>query len=131
MRFRLQFLLLALYPPTDNAAAGCKLKASALQARLQLLSAFLEAMGYYGMLTAFEDTPRQPYVPPRSPTKHLAYYLGLASADEDQDQEEGHPGNTTATKKTRKRPKKTPTKTQTTKMTKTTTKRPMKIPFYR
>ncbi|KAF4138213.1 hypothetical protein GN958_ATG12593 [Phytophthora infestans] len=42
MRFRLQFLLLALYPPTDNAAAR--------------RNAFFEEMGYYGMLTAFEDT---------------------------------------------------------------------------
>ncbi|KAF4148211.1 hypothetical protein GN958_ATG02597 [Phytophthora infestans] len=56
MRFRLQCLLLALYPPTDNAADRRKLKASALQARLQLLSAFFEEMSYYGMLAAFEDT---------------------------------------------------------------------------
>ncbi|KAF4147880.1 hypothetical protein GN958_ATG02946 [Phytophthora infestans] len=51
-----RLLLLELYPPTDNAAARRKLKASALQARLQLLSAFFEEMGYYGILTAFEDT---------------------------------------------------------------------------
>ncbi|KAF4139857.1 hypothetical protein GN958_ATG10965 [Phytophthora infestans] len=55
-RFRLLFLLLALYPPTDNAAARRELTASALQVCLQLLSAFFEEMSYYGMLTAFEDT---------------------------------------------------------------------------
>ncbi|KAF4138753.1 hypothetical protein GN958_ATG12058 [Phytophthora infestans] len=40
----------------DSAAARRKFEASALQARLQLLSAFCEEMGYYGMLTALEDT---------------------------------------------------------------------------
>ncbi|KAF1787343.1 hypothetical protein GQ600_9036 [Phytophthora cactorum] len=56
MRFRLLFLLLSLYPPTENAAARRKLKTNALQARLQLLSAFVGEIGYYGLLTAFEDT---------------------------------------------------------------------------
>ncbi|EEY68909.1 uncharacterized protein PITG_18660 [Phytophthora infestans T30-4] len=31
--------------------------------------------------------------PPSSPTKHLAYYLGLSSDDEDQEPDEGHPGS--------------------------------------
>ncbi|KAF4129744.1 hypothetical protein GN958_ATG21063 [Phytophthora infestans] len=44
------------YPPTKNAAACRKLKVSALLARLQLLSAFFEPMGYYGMLVAIEGT---------------------------------------------------------------------------
>ncbi|KAG2980933.1 hypothetical protein PC120_g24871 [Phytophthora cactorum] len=52
----LLFLLLSLYPTTDNAADRRKLNANALQSRLQLLSAFIEDMGYYGLLTAFEDT---------------------------------------------------------------------------
>ncbi|EEY67595.1 uncharacterized protein PITG_18429 [Phytophthora infestans T30-4] len=55
MCFRLRFLPLALYPPSEYAAAHRKLKASAFRARLQLLSAFFEEMGYCGMLTAFED----------------------------------------------------------------------------
>ncbi|KAF1790399.1 hypothetical protein GQ600_23138 [Phytophthora cactorum] len=45
MRFRYVFLLLALYPPTNNAVARRKLKASALPTRLQLLSAFIEEHG--------------------------------------------------------------------------------------
>ncbi|KAG2811410.1 hypothetical protein PC118_g8955 [Phytophthora cactorum] len=55
MRFRYVFLLLALYPPTNNAVARRKLKASALPTRLQLLSAFIEELGYYDLMTAFDE----------------------------------------------------------------------------
>ncbi|KAF1785508.1 hypothetical protein GQ600_25041 [Phytophthora cactorum] len=54
MRFRYVFLLLALYPPTNNAVARRKLKASALPTRLQLLSAFIEELGY-DLMTAFDE----------------------------------------------------------------------------
>ncbi|KAG3251063.1 hypothetical protein PI124_g4317 [Phytophthora idaei] len=48
MRFRYVVLLLALYPPTNNAVARRKLKASALPTRLQLLSAFIEKLSVVG-----------------------------------------------------------------------------------
>ncbi|KAF1774994.1 hypothetical protein GQ600_25375 [Phytophthora cactorum] len=44
IRFRYIFLLPSLYPPTDNAASRRKMKASALQTRLQLLSALIEEL---------------------------------------------------------------------------------------
>ncbi|KAG2801590.1 hypothetical protein PC112_g19971 [Phytophthora cactorum] len=56
MRYCYLFLLLALYPPTDNSAAHHKLKTSVQQARLQKLSAFIEEMGCYALLAAFEGT---------------------------------------------------------------------------
>ncbi|KAF4131013.1 hypothetical protein GN958_ATG19797 [Phytophthora infestans] len=46
-----------------------------------------------GELTALQPSPPVKYQPSRSPTKHLAYYLGLSSDEEAQEQEEGHPGN--------------------------------------
>ncbi|KAG3117006.1 hypothetical protein PI125_g4141 [Phytophthora idaei] len=55
MRFRYVVLLLALYPPTNNAVARRKLKASALPTRLQLLSAFIEKLRYYDLMTAFDE----------------------------------------------------------------------------
>ncbi|RAW23161.1 hypothetical protein PC110_g20401 [Phytophthora cactorum] len=76
----LLFLLLSLYPTTDNAADRRKLNANALQSRLQLLSAFIEDMGYYGLLTAFEDTVHDNLIRHRHPFKRRRYDKVIANA---------------------------------------------------
>uniref|UniRef100_H3H3R5 Uncharacterized protein n=1 Tax=Phytophthora ramorum TaxID=164328 RepID=H3H3R5_PHYRM len=54
MKHRRTFFILALYAPSDKAEARRKAKASAIQARLQFLSANIEVFGYYGFMDRYE-----------------------------------------------------------------------------
>ncbi|KAE9007078.1 hypothetical protein PR003_g18061 [Phytophthora rubi] len=55
MQHRPTFLVLALYAPTDDAAARRKLKSVACQKRLLFISYNIEEFGYYGFLELFEN----------------------------------------------------------------------------